>query len=89
MMIFVPGYSLLVASGGAVNCDSWRFIEHYLWCKRVQYRILYILNRISFLCVRIGKQRVDSEQSISDRGGKIEMEAVYNHGYHTESTFHH
>lgn len=42
-----------------------------------------------FFCVRvrIGKQRVDSEQSIADRGGKMEMDVV-NYGYHTECTTH-
>ena len=52
------------------------------------YRFFWLLWFSFFLCVRIGKARVDSELSIEDKGGKMEMDIV-NYGYHhTEITPH-
>lgn len=51
------------------------------------YRFFWLLCFSFFLYVRMAKPRVDSELSIEDKGGKMEMDAV-NYGYHTETTHH-
>ena len=50
-------------------------------------RFFWLLCFSFFLYVRMAKPRVDSELSIEDKGGKMEMDAV-NYGYHTETTHH-
>jgi len=52
--------------------------------------LLIIVIAAVWCCKRkngVAKQRVDSEISIEDKGGKMEMDVV-NYGYHTETTHH-
>ena len=60
--------------------------EHWGWQDELLPFLLIIFFSL-FLRVRVGKPKVDSEVSIEDKGGNMEMDVV-NYGYHKETTPH-